>query len=109
MGIKSTTHISFIMVVIAITILFPQTKSQVCNQTCPPAKYVCGYGAAKENRNISTDQLIEKVKNNARAEFARTIITKVESTTKMVITENNEGFEESFEMISNFSTRYNEQ
>jgi hypothetical protein len=52
MGIKSTTNISFIMVVITITILFPQTKSQVCNQTCPPAKYVCGYGAAKENRNI---------------------------------------------------------
>ena len=90
-------HILLLLSVITPIYLFPQTKSQVCNQTCPPAKYVCGYGAAKENRNISTDQLIEKVKNNARAEFARTIITEVESKTTMKTKENNEGFEESFE------------
>ncbi|SVE60741.1 uncharacterized protein METZ01_LOCUS513595, partial [marine metagenome] len=34
MGLKSITNISFIMVVITITILFPQTKSQVCSETC---------------------------------------------------------------------------
>ena len=109
MGLKSITNISFIMVVITITILFPQTKSQVCSETCNNKKYICGKGSAFLNKRINEEQQIEKVKNIARDEFSRTIRTEIESKTKMVITENNEGFEETFVMISNFSTRYTAQ
>jgi len=109
---KSSNDIFLIIwVLIAIpSIVFAQKKSKaVCNRECP-SDYICGFGEMDDNSNPDKAKVKKLAVNEARVEFASSIITFVSSKSEFGIGEDEEGnAEEFFKLTAKFETRFKEE
>ena len=108
------TRILFLLLIIVLqTTVFAQRMSKkktVCNQTCPPG-YICAFGDIDQLSDSKSDKnsAKDRAKTVARDEFAKTMVTFVESNTELNVIGKNGNDQEFYNMASKFETRFKEE